>query len=126
MTMVNLLMSGTLELIPKEKKYLNAVYDGNASKNTSPGNTSRGSKTNDWHPFLSNIYLCFDSLKRPFFLSIVIVSWMFINVLNELVCKTKTFETLAGVSSVLPFTLQIKIQREGLLSSYPAPLNSVI
>lgn len=47
MTMVNLLMSGTLELIPKEKKYLNAVYDGNASKNTSPGNTSRGSKTND-------------------------------------------------------------------------------
>lgn len=45
--MVKLLMSGTLELISKEKKHLNAVYDGNASKNAPPGKTSRGNKTND-------------------------------------------------------------------------------
>lgn len=66
----------------KRKRNLNAVYDRNASKNSSPGNTSRGNKTNDWHPFLSNIFLCFDSLKRPLFFSTVIVFWMFINVLN--------------------------------------------
>lgn len=31
----------------KRKRNLNAVYDRNASKNSSPGNTSRGNKTND-------------------------------------------------------------------------------
>lgn len=42
-------------------------------------------------------------------------------------CKTKTFETLAGVSSVIPFSLHIKIQREGLISSHSisAPVNLI-
>lgn len=93
-----------------------------------PRNTSRSNKTNDCHPFLRNNFLCFDSLRRPLFLSISIVSWMFINVLNQLISKTETSETLAVVSCVLPFTVQIKIQREGLISSHSTsvPFNLVI
>lgn len=67
----------------QKKRNIKVLFMIGLSKNSSVRNTSRGNKTNDQHPFLSNNFFCFDSLKRTLFLSTAFVPWMFMNVLNQ-------------------------------------------